>query len=243
MLRPENAERSQHRFPSAPESAVHQSVPERALYEQTENSWAPDSSASGVSPDLQDSLRNPGLSTAQDRDPDSNQNCPFEGSHHKPYSPPEPSLRYRPTFRWTEARSVPGVPSGQRSITRQKPRKYDMRTKVEAKLALYRHMLENADAYAKRLAHRLETRSLVIPAGKPGPSREDDRTSKSDDPSEGCDPGPALSKSADREHVASAHNKSPPHPILSWQLYATPPPGGDDLRTDLIALHMAYEAG
>ena len=32
-----------------------------------------------------------------------------------------------------------------------------------------------------------------------------------------------------------------PPPTLSWTLYANPPPGGEDLRTDLVAMHMAYE--
>ena len=39
----------------------------------------------------------------------------------------------------------------------------------------------------------------------------------------------------------SARGMTKPPPTLSWTLYSSPPPGGDDLRTDLVAMHMAYE--
>ena len=158
--------------------------------------------------------------------------------------PPRP---YRPTFQWSELRPAPTIPTGKTiSTPRPKPRKHDFKTKVEARLALFAHMLEHKEAYAKRLAFRLDvkshqTRSTVIPergkAAVSGTQNEENKGWVSETT--------ALStthrEATDLIRGEAGGQTKDQLPKLLWSLYTTDPPPIDALKDDLVALHMAYE--
>ena len=121
---------------------------------------------------------------------------------------PEPPRPYRPTFQWSELRPAPAIPTGRSHTTpRPKPRKHDFRTKIEARLALYAHMLEHREAYAKRLAFRLDAVGRIKAAPDPTslphvsvPSKGLEPTDCPAEPeSEGKNPPPFMGVGGDQE--------------------------------------------
>ena len=170
--------------------------------------------------------------------------CPSACGMTTESQPPRP---YRPTFQWSELRPAPTIPTGKiNTAPRPKPRKHDFKTKVEARLTLFAHMLEHKEAYAKRLAFRLDarsnqTRSTVIPErGKAAVTGTQNEENKG-----GVSEAAALSvthrEASDLVRDEASGQTKDQFPKLAWSLYTTDPPPIAALRDDLVALHMAYE--